>query len=733
FGDARSFWLPSLGDFLINALLLFYLSFYLARHWKQTLKHRTEHKRIYYLSSFLLFLGIFWMGWLTDYLFRGLIRNSEITFSVNELFSLNFYSLLGVIIVGFLLFSFFLITDRVLAWMNAAQIPSLHLICLFLGAFLVHAGMCQLTGLLDPVAQLWIFAVIILIAGIKNRTAQVYSFSGSILLVMILSMYSVHTFLKHSGIKENDNRKMYAEKLATEQDPIAEHLYPEVEPQLLDDSVLMHYLQSPKTYDAFQKRLTQRYFGGYWEKYEIRITYFDSACNAVIKPNRQSPDNISYFDDLISKSGQETYTPNLFYLQNLSGKITYLARIHIPRYPNDPIPSHLILLFESKFISEEVGFPELLLDRDLGITQQIANYSYAKYRNGKLINQYGKYHYPVVSTAYEAYREPFSFIVSDGYNHLIHRPDPTTLILISKPDTGLLGDVTTFSYLFAFYSLQLLLLLFVSQLVFSGFSLSNLTFKARIQSILVFIVLTSLALFGFGTVFYIRAQYEAKNTENITEKLQSVLAEVDTRFEVDDLDRNYRDYSSFILKKLSNIFFTDINLYDANGNLYVSSRPEVFDEGLVSKKMNPEAYYQMGLRKKSEFVHDENIGNLNYLSAYVPFKNKFGKEIGFLNLPYFAKQSELEKEISTFLVALINIYVLLFALSIIVAVVISNYLTRPLKLIQDKMSQVKLGEANELIEWKQQDEIGSLIREYNRMIEELARSADLLARSERES
>jgi nitrogen fixation/metabolism regulation signal transduction histidine kinase len=102
-------------------------------------------------------------------------------------------------------------------------------------------------------------------------------------------------------------------------------------------------------------------------------------------------------------------------------------------------------------------------------------------------------------------------------------------------------------------------------------------------------------------------------------------------------------------------------------------------------------------------------------------------------MPYFAKQNELQKEINTFLIALINIYVLLFALSVTVAVFISYYVTKPLKLIQDKMSKIKLGRASEPIEWKEEDEIGSLVREYNRMIEELQRSAELLARSERES
>ena len=733
YGDARSFWLPSLGDFLLNAMLIFYLSFYVSRNWQMKFPFQRTSLFASRLLVLLLFLSLFWFSWLIDGLFKGLIHNSEIAFNVNELFSLNIYSILGIVIIGFLLFAFFLYTDKVLNFLSSSFLSSRDMLMLFIPAAALHILICHMLGLLDLVAIMWSFLVIIVVAWIKRQSLRSYSFSGSIILVMILTLYSVHTFLKHTEIKENDNRKVYAEKLATEQDPIAEHLYPEIEPQILEDSVLLDYLYDPKMADVFEKRLMQRYFSGYWEKYDVRITYFDTACNARIRPGKQSPDNISHFDDLIAKSGQETFSSNLYYLQNLSGRISYLVKLPLPRYENDPTPGHLIIELESKFISEEIGFPALLLDRDLGISQQIANYSYAKYRNGKLINQYGKYHYPVVANAFASFKPVFSFVSLDGYNHLVHRPDANSLIVISRPDEGILGDVTTFSYLFAFYSLLLLLLLFGKQLFFTEFSLASLSFKARIQSILVFIVLASLALFGFGTVFYIRQQYEVKNTENITEKLQSVLVEVDNRLDMDELDRNYKDYSSYILKKLSNIFFTDINLYDVNGNLYVSSRPEVFDEGLVSKKMNPVAYLQMAEKKKSEFVHDENIGNLNYLSAYIPFKNRSGKEIAYLNLPYFAKQSDLEKGISTFLVALINIYVLLFALSIIVAIAISNYLTRPLKLIQDKMSKVKLGKTNELIEWKQQDEIGSLISEYNRMIEELADSAQLLAKSERES
>jgi nitrogen fixation/metabolism regulation signal transduction histidine kinase len=46
---------------------------------------------------------------------------------------------------------------------------------------------------------------------------------------------------------------------------------------------------------------------------------------------------------------------------------------------------------------------------------------------------------------------------------------------------------------------------------------------------------------------------------------------------------------------------------------------------------------------------------------------------------------------------------------------------------------MELGKYNEPIYYRRSDEIGSLVKEYNKKVEELALSADLLARSERES
>ncbi|MBL4669071.1 MAG: GHKL domain-containing protein [Flavobacteriales bacterium] len=185
--------------------------------------------------------------------------------------------------------------------------------------------------------------------------------------------------------------------------------------------------------------------------------------------------------------------------------------------------------------------------------------------------------------------------------------------------------------------------------------------------------------------------------------------------------------------KFSNVFYTDINLYDKTGELLATSRPEIFEQGLVGKQMNPEAFNQIHIHKKSSFTHNENIGELNYISTYVPFRNEQHQILAYMNLPYFAKQNELENELSSFYTALINIYGLLFLISTIIAVFFANYISEPVRMIKNKISALQLGQSYDLLEWKSNDEIGALVFEYNKKVVELEKNANLLVKSERES
>jgi two-component system nitrogen regulation sensor histidine kinase NtrY len=84
------------------------------------------------------------------------------------------------------------------------------------------------------------------------------------------------------------------------------------------------------------------------------------------------------------------------------------------------------------------------------------------------------------------------------------------------------------------------------------------------------------------------------------------------------------------------------------------------------------------------------------------------------------------------LVTIINLNAFIFLIAGIVALFITNRITRSFSFISDKMKEVNLGSNNEAIDWKRDDEIGQLVKEYNKMVGKLDDSATALAKSERE-
>jgi nitrogen fixation/metabolism regulation signal transduction histidine kinase len=149
--------------------------------------------------------------------------------------------------------------------------------------------------------------------------------------------------------------------------------------------------------------------------------------------------------------------------------------------------------------------------------------------------------------------------------------------------------------------------------------------------------------------------------------------------------------------------------------------------------MHPAAWASLSRGGCSHWVQTEQIGNLPYLSAYRPLQTSEGKTVAYLHMPYFAKEKNQRQEVAGFMVALINVYVLLLVAAGLVALGISNSVTRSLTRISAQFQKIRVGERNEPIAWKSNDEIGLLVAEYNKMLGELERSAALLARSERES
>jgi len=330
-------------------------------------------------------------------------------------------------------------------------------------------------------------------------------------------------------------------------------------------------------------------------------------------------------------------------------------------------------------------------------------------------------------------QEEFTEIKQKGVSHLVYRQDDRGRIVISRQVMGFMDYVAAFSYVFVFIYLAGNLLLFIIRFP-SNVRQFRYDFKNRIKLSFVALLVLSLIIVGAGTIYYNVKQYQERTYQQISEKLQSVLVEMEQKLGGEPyLTADYAEYLRYLLSKFSNVFYVDINLYDAQGDLLASSREQVFDAGLLFRKMNPEAYSALEIDQQGRYIHQERIEGMEYYSAYLPFRNDANELLAYINLPYFTKQREMKEEVYTIIVAVVNIYFFLILLSTIVAVVITNRITRPIQLLQERLKAIHLGRHNEPLNYSSEDEIGELVNAYNRMVVELEQKATELAKTERET
>ncbi len=760
---ASSKWLPSLGDFLLHVIFFSFFCWYIYKLIKQEnltkkisfsrfiFNNRSQNgnillsdltynksvrgltkKALFSIISAVFFLALLLLARYVIFLIKGLIINSSQNFDVNSIFQIDTTVLLFFLSMGLVLFCFQLLVRIVVFFIKEFEFSFHHsIIVLFVTSLISYLLIKDISFLIYLVVLLIIAYELLLRYHIRKNS----SYSRIVVILFLLSIFNTLILYEGNDQKELEARKSIAIKLSSEQDPIAEFMYSEFEDELLNDSVFKKLIKDdPYNQDQIYKRLVSRYFKDYWLKYDVQLTLCFEGELLLVKPANYEIDCGVFFQDYIKSVGRPTMAHTLYYLDNNTGRNSYISRIpyKIVRNGEDKTV-WLNIELDLKYIANDLGFPELLIDKDVKINRDLANYSYAIYRENRLINKYGNFPFSMDLLPYGNFNDQMSFFDYAGYNHLLFKKDAKTVILVSKIKISFFGKLAPFSYLFIFYCI-LTIAFFVVTGKFRYHEMFKLSFKRRVQFSMVGIVLISLILIGGGSLFYIYKIYENKNNSHLREKVYSVLTELEHKISnYPSLGKENEDLLYELLLKFSNVFFTDINLYDLNGTLIASSRPKIFEEGLLSKYMDPKAYFELSDNQKSFFIHNESIGKLSYQSAYIPFRNSANNVIAYLNLPYFAKQKEMQKEISSFLVAFINIYLFLLVLAIFMAFIISNYVTYPLQLIRDNLGKVQLGGLNEKIVWNRQDEIGNLINEYNHMIDQLSESVELLSKSERES
>ncbi len=235
---------------------------------------------------------------------------------------------------------------------------------------------------------------------------------------------------------------------------------------------------------------------------------------------------------------------DFYFLDNLNGRISYLASI--PYYTAER--EHRVYIeLDSKIFSEELGYPELLLDDNYSKFTS-SRFSFARYNGGELITQDGEFPYRTTCSHYTSKEHEFETVSDEGYDHSIYNVDDQNTIIVGSPSMTLIDYLIFFSYIFAFnFLLAALGYLYIAVRTFPSF---NWSFKNRIQNSLVGILFLTFVLICSGTIYFVIQQYRVEQNDNLGNTMRSVYIELMHKIEFEEDLANWSSEAYYSLDEL---------------------------------------------------------------------------------------------------------------------------------------------------------------------------------------
>ncbi len=737
----------SLGNLLINSVFLCWLILFASYNAgpSQKIPSFMKGNRSYGYGVLGVFVLVYTTFQLSN-IVRSLVSDSKISFNVNNFFSLDVYTVIGLIVLALLSLSYYYFTRLLFRFI----FPAFQNRYIYIYFILAAVGLAYLTirsgseiVLFHLPVLIWLVIYTLLVSQEKfiiNRFRV--TVTGALFWIFIFSVSLAAIIMQSNRDKELVVRRGVAEKYDQLTDPSNDRTM-SIAITYLDNRYLLNNFR--RFYNSFENRfirdsIIRENFGGYSRRYDTRIYVFDSSGVAI---NNDEPKTFAELNTLFTVQSKPTGVQDLNYIETSFDRLTYITKRSI-RDSNNLVGSFFVISTPRQYGNSDALYPELFRQVSRKDAEYTSVYPYAIYKNKLLVLSSSKYPFQVTITNNQVPRSFFELRAKDGYTELWHKANNNKVIVVAKKKESLIEGITLFSYLFCAFlfmvgilQLVALLLRFLNER--RSFNLfSKLSIRLQIHGTVIFISLLSFLIIGAATISFFINRYNRNNIDRLSRTADIMVRELEKRIkDTASFNPNLPNSASqarlqALASEVADIHNADVNIYDLDGNMLVTSENKVYKEGVLSTKMHPFAFYHLDRMREVQYVQKEEISSLEYWSIYATVRNDQGKVVNYLNIPYFSSQIDLKQEISNFLVTIINLNAFIFLIAGVIALFITNTITKSFSVIGEKMKAITLGQTNEEIIWTRDDEIGVLVKQYNKMVRQLEESADALAKSERE-
>ena len=544
-----------------------------------------------------------------------------------------------------------------------------------------------------------------------------------VIQLVFWSLLLTHLYSQEYTRFEEQGIRKLAETLGQERDPDFENSYHHfLEVAQHDTTFFSTVLSDDVMEEVAEDYIRSFLFDTVMNQYNVKLTLCNPGAELIVAPFDLVSDCMGYFQDKVNNNHGVDLGEGLAFLDYNTLDPSYLSMINI--LVNDSITDmSLFLEFSKPIAPQSYGLMNLLQN---GSSTLPPNTSVACYEDGLLVYKYGSHVYPNYLLKYK--NDDFSY--GPKTKHYSHEVENSKVLVISVERRGFLLNLLPFVF---FFVVLLILYLLVYFMVFMNSR--NATLSRKFQMIILGTLAVAFFIVGPVSVFYMRKVYTDKSNDYYYERSRTLLQNISSEVDFSSLKHVGFNYGlDRILKRYSETFYTDINVYGLNGKLLSTTSPDLQEMQLQASLMNAEAYQSMQGEKSIYFIHDEQLGQATYPSAYISVMDGMGNGLAYLNIPHFSGRSGLRNEIVNFILTYVNI-ILLFTIFLIFPIILllTRRVTFPLHELQDKLANIDITKPNELLEWKSKDEIGELVDVYNAKVVELEQQVEELKRNYTES
>lgn len=681
---ASSILQPNLFQYLLNLILLIYAS-------AQWIKKK-RFSNISFSVAFLVLLAMLIM--IHDLIHHSALQTTPFRIvNLEESTMFLLISLLVTCVSSCVVFIRFFVAEK----------PHLHDLLLGIGISIV-------LGFVQPALMLG-FSVgalaICMFQYIRKRSAILLP---GFMLFLCAFLITFLTIRKEKAMMFNKKISL-SNMLVSGDDPYVEYLIQEVSDRIADDRIITSKLKSPLTSserfvrEKIEKVYLSKYFSGY--NWNVDVVSIDRI---IRNGDALEIDGKVY--DVIKKEGEDLYQfVNLGLAQNDYVKLVC--------FDNRSLIKNIVITLKGKNNPDYSVMPQLLLEGEAGANDMDYNdFNYAVLKGDEMVLRHGDYY---TKLSFGELKNLISADTdhSDGYEHFRITQEDEALI-ISNQEYGLAHWTNTFSLVAIL--LTLTFLLYYGLRLMFGQSPIMLTEKLQLTfGIIVIITFITLLAVSVGSL---SQSYSTQIEEDHLDKAERVGITVTADLISGQIDKEMLERNLNLLARNNQ---TDIHLYNNEGRLLSTTLPELFEKELKSTLLQYTILHNNGKK-----MMRERIGDFEFYSAYYPIHNSEKKLLGYINIPFFDAKEALKDRVNTVSYLTLNISFGVLCLLLLISLLISQRITRPILALSKKLDQLDL-EKGEPLRWERNDEIGKLVESYNHMLVNLNKSRDALKKQEKQA